>query len=77
MKSEIDNEIVDHITNINPKYLRIRNLKKLVVGHLNINSIRTKFDFLVYRVQKNTDTLMISETKLDESFLSSQFLLDG
>ena len=43
-KSEIDNEIVDHITNGDLKSLRIRNLNKVVVVHLNIKSIRNKFD---------------------------------
>ena len=45
-KSETDNEIVDHITNADLKSYRIRKLNKIVVGHLNINSIRNNFDFL-------------------------------
>ena len=45
-KCDIDNEIVDHSTNINLKPLRRRNLNKVVVGHLNINSIRNNFSFL-------------------------------
>ena len=72
-KSEIDNEIVDHITNADLKSLRIRNLNKIVVGHLNINSIRNKFDFLAHQVKGHIDILMISETKLDKSFPPSQF----
>ena len=76
-KSDIDNEIVDHITNADLKSLRIRNLNKIVTGHLNINSIRNKFDFLAHQVEGNIDILMISETKLDESFPPSQFFLDG
>ena len=76
-KSEIDNEIVDHTTNADLKSLRIRNLNKIIVGHLNINSIRNKFYFLTHQVKGNTDMLMISETKLDESFPPSQSLLDG
>ena len=75
-KSENDNEIVDHITNIDLKYLRIRNLNK-IVGDLNINSIRNKFDFLAHQVRGNIDILMISKTKLDESFSPSRFLLDA
>ena len=71
-KSEIDNEIVDHITNADLKSLRKRNLSKIVVGHLNINSFRNKFDFLAHQVKGNTDILMISETKLDERFPPSQ-----
>ena len=67
-KSEIDNKIVDHITNADLKSLCIRNLNKIVVGHLNINSIRNKFDYLAHQVRGKIDILMISETKLDESF---------
>ena len=52
-------------------------MNKIVVGHLNINSIRNKFDFLAHQVQGNIDILMISETKLDESFPPGQFLFDG
>ena len=48
-----------------------------MVGHLNINSIRSKFDFLAHQVKGNMDILMISETKLDESFPVGQFLMDG
>ena len=76
-KSEIDNEIVDHITNADLKSLRIGDLNKIVIGHLNINSIRNKFDFLAHQVKGNTDILMLSEIKLDESFLPKQILLDG
>ena len=72
-KSEIDNEIVDHITNADLKSLRIRNLNKIVVGHLNINSIRNKFDFLAHQVKEIIDILMILEKKHDESFPPSQF----
>ena len=76
-KSEIDNEIVDHIANVDLKSLCMRNLDKIVVGHLNIDSIRDKFDFLAHQVKGNIFILMISGRKLDESFPSNQFLLDG
>ena len=72
-KSGIDDEIVDHITNVDLKSCRIRNLNKIVVGHLNINSIRNMFDFLAHLVKGNINVLMISETKLDESYPPSQF----
>ena len=48
---------------------------KLIMGHLNINSIRNKFDALSLIIKNNVDILMISETKLDDSFLTAQFLL--
>ena len=47
------------------------------MGHLNINSIRNNFDALSLMVKKNVDILMISETKLDDSFPTAQFLLHG
>ena len=55
----------------------LKNLNKVIVGHLNINSIRNKFDFLADQIQGNFDILMTSETKLDESFLPGQLLLGG
>ena len=50
---------------------------KLIMGHLNINSVRNKFDTLSHIVKDNVDILMISETKLDDSFLTAKFLLHG
>ena len=52
-------------------------MNKIIAGQLNINLIRNKFAFLAQQVKGNVDTLMISETKLDESFLIGQFLIDG
>ena len=52
------------------------NSKKIVVAHLNINSIRNKFDFLADIGKDNVDILMISESKLDDSFPDSQFLIE-
>ena len=65
------------MTNIHLKSIRIRNLNKIVIGHLNINSLRNKFDFLVTQVKEYIDILMMSEKKLDESFPIGQFLIDG
>ena len=50
---------------------------KLIMGHLNINSIRNKSDLLSLIVKNNVDILMISETKLGDSFPAAQFLLHG
>ena len=65
------------MTNIHLKSIRIRNLNKIVIVHLNVNSLRNKFDFLVTQVKGYIDILMIPETKLDESFPIGQFLIDG
>ena len=47
------------------------------MAHLNINSLRNKFDSLVDQIKGNIDILVISETKLDESFPVGQFKIPG
>ena len=59
------------------KALRLKNVNKLIITHLNINSLRNKFEFLISLIEDNIDVLMISETKLDESFPTSQFMING
>ena len=48
-----------------------------MVAHLKINSLRIKFDSLVEKIKVNVNILMISETKLDNSFPEGQFLTKG
>ena len=43
----------------------------LIIGHLNINSIRNKFEMLSMSVAQYVDILMLSKTKLDS--ISPQF----
>ena len=50
---------------------------KLVFGHLNINSIRNKFELLSEQVKGNIDILITSETKVDDSFPIGNFLING
>ena len=47
------------------------------MGHLNINSVRNKSEALTYIIDNNTDLLLISETKLDDSFPTTQFQMEG
>ena len=57
--------------------IRKRNINRLIIGQLKINSLRNKFESLVQQVTESIDILMVSETKLDNSFPVSQFLIDG
>ena len=57
--------------------LRKRNLNRIVVVHLNINSLRNKFDYFIEQITGNIDILVISETKLDSSFPAGQFFING
>ena len=45
--------------------IRNSNINRLVFGHLNINSPRTKFDFLCEQIEGSIDIFMISESELD------------
>ena len=54
------------------------NLKNLKIGHLNINSIRHKFQPLAQALNKGMlDILSIQESKLDNSFPMAQFSING
>ena len=59
------------------KALGLKNFNKLIIAHLNINSLRNKFEFLISLIDDNIDILMISETKLDQSFPTNQFMIKG
>ena len=52
-------------------------MHKIVVGQININSIRNKFDPLMASVAKNIDILLITEFKIDSTFPVNQFYLNG
>ena len=54
-----------------------RNINETIVAHLNVNSLRNKFDSLAGQMTGNIDILMVSDVKLDESFLISQFIIKG
>ena len=57
--------------------IRISNANRLIIGQLNINSLRYKFDALKTIIRGKMDILVITETKLDDTFPTNQFLIDG
>ena len=50
-----------------------KNIGHLILAHINISSIRYKFDQLVLGVKGKFDVLMITGTKLYDFFLTIQF----
>ena len=48
--------------------LKLDNLNRVILGHLNINSIRNKFEELKTLIIGKIDILIISETKIDNTF---------
>ena len=75
-------EIADDISNIPNsleilKKLKLNNVNRLVIGHLNINSLRNKYEYLKTQIKGNIDILVITESKLHESFPTQQFAIKG
>ena len=51
--------------------IHIINVNKLILGQLNTNSVRNRFDMLSELVKGSFEVFIISETKLDDSFPGS------
>ena len=49
----------------------------MIIAYLSINSIRNKFEFLKPLIADDIDVLTVAETKIDGTFTTSQFVLDG
>ena len=59
------------------KKLKRKNPTRILIGHLNINSIRNKFNQLKYLINDTLDIMLISETKLNNTFPEGQFFIKG
>ena len=73
--SEYSDTLNDDLIGLSKKCLTYP--KNLIIGHLNINSVRNKFSSLQQTVLNKTDILLLSETKIDDSFPNSQFYAEG
>ena len=57
--------------------IRRKNLNRPIVGHININFLEVKFDALKLLIEDKLDVLVITETKIDDSYPTSQFEIKG
>ena len=57
--------------------LRLKNVHKVIIGSINVNSLPNKFEHLKELVMKHIDVLVIIDTKLNDLFPTSQFLIKG
>ena len=55
--------------------IRKKNINRIIFATLNINSVSRKFDQLQCIITGNIDVLVITETKLDDSFPTNKFHL--
>ena len=67
----INDASLDSLSEI--KNLKLRNINRVIIGNININAFPDKFEQLKELVMKY-NVLVIIETKLDNSFPTSQFL---
>ena len=51
----------------------LKNLKNIAIGQLNSNFLRNKITEVKELITNKIDICLISETKLDQSFLNEQF----
>ena len=59
------------------KVFRVRNINKIIIALININSVKNKIDLLAERFKENIDIFMILETKIANNFPTSQFIIIG
>ena len=57
--------------------MRMKNACQLIIGHLNMNSLRNKFEMLEEIIKDKIKIFLISKTKLDSFFPSRQFVIKG
>ena len=57
--------------------LRLSNLHKIMLGHLNVNSLRSKFESVGDIIEGAFDIFFWSKNKIDESFPDKQFSLNN
>ena len=71
-KLDIHDRLSDVVSKTSLKVIHTKNPNRIVLVHLNTNSLRNKFDILTDQISGNVDVTVISETKLDDSFPESQ-----
>ena len=56
---------------------KIQSSDKSILGQLNINSMRNKFESFSYLIDNNINLILISKTKLEDFFPIAQFQMKG
>ena len=77
--SDNDNGNVSQVHSYNdqPYSQRAKNVDRHIIACININILEKKFEPLKSIIKDNVDILFVSETKLDDTFPSSQFIIEG
>ena len=59
------------------KNIRLRNINRVIIGHLNVNFFALKLDAIKTIIPGNVDIMIFGETKLDASYPAAQLMIDG
>ena len=59
------------------QHYRLKNPKNVILGHLNVNSLKNKIEAVKKLIRNNIEISLFSETKLDEVFPNQQFKISG
>ena len=57
--------------------IRKKNPNRPIIGHININFLYSKYEGLKSLIKDKLDVLVVSETKIDESYPAGQFKIEG
>ena len=57
--------------------LKEKNQERPIIAHLNINSISSKFEPFMALIKDTIDFLLVTESKLDDTFPPDQFKIEG
>ena len=57
--------------------MRRKNLNRPIIGHININFLESKFEALKLLIENILNVLVVTETKIDESYPTSQLEING
>ena len=76
------NRVNETFSEETPKNSALNEIRKkdpncIIIAHLNNSSIRNKFEMLQKLIGNNIDILLISATKLENTFSLSRFILKG
>ena len=70
-------QINEEDPNVVLRILKANNAERPIIAHLNINFLNPKFEALKSLIKDKIDILLISETKLDNTFPRGQFIIEG
>ena len=72
-KNDIDHQDVSQVI----RQIRVKNVNRVIIGHLNVNFMAPKLDAIRTIIPGNVDIMVFSETKLDDSYPTTQLLIEG